>query len=158
MPSSTQFPARGKIVRAEAGAVIFAPSNTNYELKLIGPGAAGGVVEGVIRAQARKLWTVPSGGNFITPIQGPPRIVQGRVKYLDQQVMVVQAGVPVLVQLPPNDNQYDLNSGPLAVGALVNATLLPGASFEPLPPSAAGFAESVAVGTAGGPNATGAPQ
>jgi hypothetical protein len=52
------------------------------------------------------------------------------VKYLDDQTMVVQAGAPVIVDLPSADSAYDLNNGPVAVGALVNCTILPGASFS----------------------------
>src|SRR5882724_7906185 len=102
MSSSSEFPARGKIIRVDQDAVIFAPSKTTYELKLAAPGGYSGPVNSLvdifIRGTGRKLWTVASGGNFITPIQGPPRIAQGRVKYMDEKIMVVQAGVPVIVE------------------------------------------------------------
>jgi hypothetical protein len=134
MPSSTDFPARGRVIAVDDNAVIFAPSNTTYELKLLTSGRYDGpvntLIDGYVRGTARKLWTVASGGNFLTPIKGPTRIVQGRIKYLDNQVMVVQAGAPVIVDLPRADTSYDLNNGPLAVGALVNCTILPGASFS----------------------------
>jgi hypothetical protein len=134
MPSSSDFPAQGKVIRVEEGFVIFAPSNTNYELKLIAlpryDGPVDKVVEVFISATARKLWTVSSGGNFLTPIQGPTRIVQGRIKYLDEKVMVVQAGAPVVIELPILDTACDLNAGPLTVGSLVNATLVPGARLQ----------------------------
>jgi len=134
MPSSTEFPARGKVIRVDDDAVIFAPSNTTYELKLLTAGRYDGpvdqLVDGYIRGNARKLWTVASGGNFITPIQGPTRIVQGRIKYIDGKTMVVQAGAPVIVELPTAETARDLNNGPLAVGQLVNCTILPGASFQ----------------------------
>ena len=130
--SSTDFPARGTVVRAAAGAVVLNPVNTSYEIKLTIPagGPTAGRVDGLVRGTARKLWTIPSGGNFVAPIMGPPRIVQGRVKYLDQTTMVVQCGLPVIVTLPTSDSAYDLGSGGLAVGSLVNVTLLPGATFE----------------------------
>jgi hypothetical protein len=133
MSSINDFLARGKVIRVEGDAVIFAPSNTTYQLKLAASGYNGpvnGLVEGIIRAKARKMWTVASGGNFVTPIHGPTRIVQGWIKYLDNQLMVVQAGVPVVVQLPTDDSAYDLNNGALTVGSLVNATLMPGATFQ----------------------------
>ncbi len=134
MPSSTDFPARGKVIRVEDAAVIFLPSNTNYELKLVTAGRYDGpidtVLEAFIQATGRKLWTVPSGGNFVAPIFGPPRIVQGRIKYLDQTTMVVQAGVPVRIMLPSAESSFDLNTGALAVGTLVNATVLPGTMFQ----------------------------
>ncbi len=136
--NSSDFPARGNVIGGDAGGVVFNPVSTNYELKLAAAGdptggppqPTGGRVEGLVRATGRKLWTVASGGNFVAPIFGPPRILQGRIRYLDQTTMVVSCGLPVLVTLPAADSAYDLTSGPLAVGVLVNVTLLPGASFE----------------------------
>jgi hypothetical protein len=87
-------------------------------------------VEGQVRVSARKVYTVPSGGNFISPIFGPPRIVQGRVRYLDEKEMVVQAGTSVIVELPADEHAYDLVNGDLTVGSLVNVVVLPGARFE----------------------------
>ena len=132
MPSRSDFPARGNVVRTDGGAVVFKPANTSYEIKLAtdGAGPAVGRVDGLVRATARKLWTIGSGGNFVAPIFGPPRVVQGRIRYLDQTTMVVSCGLPVVVTLPTADSACDLASGPLAVGALVNVALLPGASFE----------------------------
>ena len=134
MPSNTDFPALGKIVRVEDLFVVFRPADTNYEIKLATASKYDGpvdtLIEGLISASARKLWTIPSGGNFVAPIFGPPRIVQGRIKFLDQTSMVVQAGVPIVVKLPAADSAYDLASGALSIGTLVNATIMPGASFE----------------------------
>ena len=79
---------------------------------------------------ARKVMTVPSGGNFVVPIFGPPRIVQGRVRYLSADVLVVHAGTNFVVQLPVSDSAFDLSSGPIAMGSMVNATVLPGATLE----------------------------
>ena len=58
------------------------------------------LVHALIRGSGRKVWTVPSGGNFITPIMGPPKIVQGRVKYADEKQLVIQAGANVIIDLP----------------------------------------------------------
>lgn len=134
MPSSSDFPAHGKIIGIEDASIIFAPSNTNYELKLSTAarfdGSLNRIIEGQISATARKILTVYTGGNFVTPIKGPPRIVQGRIKYLDEKIMVVQAGVPFVLEIPAADTACDLNAGPLAVGAIVNASLIPGARFQ----------------------------
>jgi hypothetical protein len=56
--------------------------------------------------------------------------VQGRIKSLDQTSMVVQAGCPITVRLPAADSAYDLASGALTVGTLINVTVMPGATFE----------------------------
>ena len=125
--------AAGKVTSAADGKVVFAPAGTNYELHLVCPSYAGPInkpVRGTIRVQARKVWTVPSGGNWIQPIFGPPRIVQGRVRALDATHLVVQAGTPIRVDLPDDDIVYDLANGPISVGVMVNVTALPGARFE----------------------------
>ena len=79
---------------------------------------------------ARKVWTVPSGGNFIAPIFGPPKTIQGRVKWLDEKTLVVHAGTSFLVELPASDQALDLANGPIEVGAMVNVTASPGATAE----------------------------
>src|SRR4029434_9836025 len=81
--AQTSIAARGKVTAAKDGVVHFAPSGTIYELHLVAPsysGTVGSLTQGIIRTVARKLWTVPSGGNFISPIFGPPRTIQGRVR------------------------------------------------------------------------------
>lgn len=134
MASATDFAASGRISAAQPDTVIFHPHGTTYELRLVTAGRYDGPLnerlQGLIRVTARKLYTVPSGGNFITPIAGPPRIVQGRIRYLDEQLLVVRAGTDVLVELPKTKEAYDLGEGPLAVGRMVNVVVLPGARFE----------------------------
>ena len=125
--------AAGKVNSVKDGQVVFLPANTSYELHLQSPGYEGPLrkpVTGTVRVKARKVWTVPSGGNFIAPIFGPPRIIQGRVRSLSDRQMIVQAGTLVVVDLPLDDTIYDLASGPITVGNLVNVTAFPGASFE----------------------------
>jgi hypothetical protein len=132
MPKATDFPAIGKVLSRDDTSVLFNPQNTTYELKLMTSnydGPIGQRVEGFIVVSARKVYTVPSGGNFIQPIFGPPRIVQGRVKYLDEKEMVVQAGAPIIVQLPMEEDAFDLVNGDLMVASLVNVVALPGARF-----------------------------
>lgn len=135
MPTVSDFPACGKIIAMENRAVVFAPANTNYEIRLDAEGSLDGaqigvMTEGLIRLDARKVWTVPSGGNFISPIFGPPRTVQGRIRYLDENQMVIQAGVPIVVRLPSDPDAYDLVRGPLTVGILVNIAAQSGGTFE----------------------------
>lgn len=134
MPSLSEYPAVGRVLKMHDDAVIFSPVNTNYELTLLTSGRYDGIVgrrvECLVRATARKVMTVPSGGNFIAPIFGPPRIIQGRIRYLDEKLMVIQAGCPVVVELPATDGGFDLASGPLAINALANVMAMPGARFE----------------------------
>ena len=133
MSKTSDFPAVGKILSRDDAFVVFNPLNTNYELKLSVAnyaGLVGGRVEGFISVSARKIYTVPSGGNFIAPIFGPPRIIQGRVKYLDEREMVIQASTSIIVQLPVDQDAFDLANGDLMVGSLANVVALPGAKFE----------------------------
>lgn len=134
-PRVTDFPARGQVKAINGRTVVFQPANTNYELHLTAEGSTDGVKTGVtvsaaIRVKARKVWTVPSGGNFIDPIYGDPRKVQGRIKYLSDSEMVVQAGTPIIVTLPTDPEGLDLVRGPLTVAGLVNAATLPGGTIE----------------------------
>lgn len=127
--------ARGVVTATKDTLVVFAPHGTNYELHLVAPNYAGPIgiqTQGIIRIAARKVWTVPSGGNFISPLFGPPRIVQGRVRALDERTLIVQAGTPVVVDLPNDPAALDLANGPVALGSLVNVTAFPGARFEPV--------------------------
>lgn len=130
--SDNDYSARGKIKSVQDGIVIFAPSNTNYELYLQGQydGAIGELIDCVVRAKARKIYTVPSGGNFITPIFGPPKIVQGRVLSASDRQVVIHASIPFVIDLPREDSAIDLDEGGIAVGKMVNAVLLPVATFE----------------------------
>src|SRR2546423_4851241 len=135
MPSVTDYPARGKIIAMQDRTVVFAPVDTNYELRLEARGSLEGarvgvVLKGLIRALPRKIWTVPSGGNFIEPIFGPPRRIQGRIRYMDDQAMVLQCGTPIIVGLPADPNVYALPAGPLSIGMLAHVALLPDATFE----------------------------
>jgi hypothetical protein len=134
MSTPNDFPARGKLLAIKDGSVVFAPTGTNYELQLM---AAGPVTvplntptRCIIRVTARRLWTVPSGGNFLSPIFGPPRTIQGRVKFVSEKQIVLQAGTPILVDLPAASVAMDMNCGGITVGSLVNVLALPGASYS----------------------------
>ena len=72
MPSANDFPARGKVTSVNSNSVVFAPANTNYELLLQTAvpydGPVGQMIHAFVRGQARKVYTVPSGGGFVAPI------------------------------------------------------------------------------------------
>jgi hypothetical protein len=132
-PTAPVVLASGKVTSVKDGKIIFAPSNTNYELELVCANYAGPLnkpVKGTIRVRARKVWTVPSGGNFITPLFGPPKIIQGRVRHLERNVLVVHGGTPITVDLPDEDIVYDLANGPIAQNVMVNVTAFAGGTFE----------------------------
>jgi hypothetical protein len=131
--TTTAITARGKVTRLTDTLVKFAPANTVYQLHLVCPGYAGPLnvpVDGIIRATARKAYTVPSGGNFISPIYGPPKTIQGRIRAVDGNTVVIQAGASIYVELPAEASAVEMQRGPIAVGSLVNVVALPGATFE----------------------------
>jgi hypothetical protein len=133
MASIWDFPAKGKVIEVRGTMIVFQPTNTTYQLYLAGGPYNGPVktpVEILIRANARKVWTVPSGGNFIAPIIGTPRTIQGRVRLIADQTIVLQAGVPVVLALPASDSAIDLNTGSIGVGSLIDAMVMPGVSYE----------------------------
>ena len=126
--------ASGKISASRDGLVLFSPTDTNYEMHLVCPKYAGPFntpVSGVIRVKARKIYTVPSGGLFITPIFGPPKIIQGRIRSIDEKSMVLHAGGNMVVEFPSDDAAFDLVNGGLSVGKMANVVAWPGATFEP---------------------------
>jgi hypothetical protein len=135
MPTN-DYAARGRVieVRDEGRTVVFKPDRTVYQLTLRAESPYAGPlnipIDARLRIAARKVYTVPSGGNFIEPIFGEPRIIQGRVKRGDDRRLVVHAGTPFNVDLPPAPSAIDLNNGPMTVGSLVNVVVMPGASFE----------------------------
>jgi hypothetical protein len=61
---------------------------------------------------------------------GPPKIIQGRVRQVDDQSIIVHAGATFVVDLPGAENAIDLPHGPITVGNMVNVTALPGATIE----------------------------
>jgi len=133
MNATTAIAAKGKVTSVKEGMVVFCPTDTNYELHLVTSkfdGPVGRPVKCVIRVVAKKVLTVPSGGNFIVPIFGPPRIVQGRVRAIEGNTIVVQAGAPVYVELPWEESAIDQDEGPIAVGKMVNVLCQPGAKGE----------------------------
>jgi hypothetical protein len=140
MATAVEYPARGKVVEASGNTVVFHPAATNYQMHLgadgTAPTASGeALVDGVVRVRARKVMTVPTGGNFVAPIFGTPKTIQGRVRWLDERHLVVQAGCPVLVELPAESSAIDLNNGPIAVGVMVNVSAYPGATFSVVAPA-----------------------
>jgi hypothetical protein len=132
--SSTDLATRGKILRNENGRTVFHVIDTNYELHLESgedlSSLIGQKVVGRVRVKARKVYGVPSGGNFVQPVLGTPRIIQGRVLNVDQHAITVKAGAIFIVELPTGPDAIDLHHGAIGVASLVNIVALPGASFE----------------------------
>lgn len=116
---------------APAHVVISFP-NTNYQTHLVavGPITAepGKRIMGVIRAKARRVDIVETGGKYIEPVYGRPRRVQGRVLAAPtaRGCIVVDAGVPMHCELT------DMRQAPgdFAPGVLVSFDVLDGSTFQ----------------------------
>lgn len=103
--------------------------NTSYILYLLPTGPVsvepGDKVFGTISARARRVDVVPSGGQFVEPVIGRPRRVQGRVVAKEGDKIVVDAGVPIHCLL--TDGRQHV--GDFHVGDMVSFDVLDGASF-----------------------------
>jgi len=120
----------GVIASKRDGCVELAIAGSDYRLLLAvsAPISAeeGQKVQGVIRAQARRIDVIPAGGRFISPVLGRPCRVQGRVIELreDENAIVVRAAAPITLLLGANQrvNQF-------AVGQLVATDVEAGATL-----------------------------
>ncbi len=105
--------------------------NTSYELHLL-PTApintpAGKRLIGTIRARAKRIDVVETGGRFVEPVYGRPRRVQGTVVAIDGNAVVVDAGMPIHCE-PTDPRQKPADFTP---GDLVAFDVLDGATFTP---------------------------
>ncbi|MFZ9881361.1 MAG: hypothetical protein ACO3QC_08170 [Phycisphaerales bacterium] len=104
---------------------------TEYVLELVGATtvAEGKRVQGTIAGRAQKLHRASAGGEFIEPVEGHPRIVQGRVRESDLagNRLLVQAVVPMWISLGAGQSARDFHAGDI-----VNFYMESGVTFAPL--------------------------
>jgi hypothetical protein len=98
------------------GLVTLAVPGTNYEntFKLgAGKVAAGDRVRGTIHAPAWKAETVSDGGNYVEPLLGRPRRMQGTViaSNAGSNELTVHVGYDVIVKLPDKYRTYQFPVG-----------------------------------------------
>lgn len=111
--------------------------NTNYETTLIAVGDVksdvGKRVVGLIRAEARRVDVVKTGGRFVEPVYGAPRRVQGSIITADNtaNTVTLHAGVPVVCKLT-DPRQRAVAFEP---GQLVCCEVAPGATFTQKTPT-----------------------
>jgi hypothetical protein len=127
--------ARGTLARLEPGTatrpahVVLAVPNTNYEMHLVptAPVRAlpGKRLIGTIRARARRIDVVQTGGRYIEPVLGRPRRVQGSVVAVEPDAVVVDAGVPIHCA-PTDPRQKPTDFTP---GQFVSFDVMDGATF-----------------------------
>ncbi len=110
--------------------VCISVPNTSYQIHLVPMGTVRGEegkrIIGTIRAQARRIDEVKTGGKFVEPVFGRPRRVQGRVVAIETDAVVVDAGVPI--HCTPTDARQKPDQ--FKVGQFVGFDVLDGATFE----------------------------
>jgi len=120
-----------RVVEVRPEFVIFEVPGTEYRLHLatISPlgGSVGKRVQGEIHAKALRMHRSDTGGRFIEPIYGQPRIVQGEVLAIDAPArrVLMDMTVPVWVSVQP---AQDL--GAIQPGELWNCYVESGTWFE----------------------------
>jgi len=116
--------------------VVLTFYNTQYELHLLPVGDVvspanapeGKRVEGSIRADAKRVDVVTSGGRYVEPVHGRPRRVQGSIVATDntKNTITVNAGVPIECRL--TDRRQ--SAAQFEVGQFVSFDVMRGATFE----------------------------
>jgi hypothetical protein len=117
----TGWRTEGREVSRSADGLVLALPGTDYRLHLAAgdelKADARGEVAGTIRADARRVDVVGSGGRFVEPVIGRPRRVQGRIIGADVpgDAIVVQAGPCKLVcrLTDPRQSLRDFSIGQL---------------------------------------------
>jgi hypothetical protein len=113
------------------GHIVASFPNTNYEMHLLTPSPVrveiGKRLVGTIRAEARRLDVVDTGGRYVEPVYGRPRRVQGRViaTDADRNVVVVDATVPIHLKLTDARQR----AADFPAGELVSCDVMEGATF-----------------------------
>lgn len=96
--------------------LTFLVPNTNYELHLLGAEgvqtAPGKRLIGTIRVEARRIDIVQTGGQYMEPVIGRPRRMQGTIIAVRDGAVVVDAGVPVhATPTDPRQSAEDFKPG-----------------------------------------------
>jgi hypothetical protein len=114
------------------GSFVLSVPGTEYMLNLVAGGptsvAIGKRVTGTLSGRAQKLHRAQAGGEFIEPVEGHPRIVQGRVRDTDPAAnrLLLQAVVPIWITLSADQSARDFHAGDI-----VNFYMESGVVFTP---------------------------
>jgi hypothetical protein len=106
--------------------------NSDYRLHLLPNGEitapVGKRIIGVIRAEAKRVDVVRSGGKYVEPVMGRPRRVQGRIVETDtsRNTITVDAGAAFVCRL----TDHRQRASDFEAGQFVSFDVLNGASFE----------------------------
>lgn len=124
--------ARGVLSESSDDRIVLGIPGTDYELHLAvyqKPSTQiGKPIAGTIRAQARRIDVVHTGGRYLEPVYGRPRRVQGEIVAVDPgaQTVTVHAGVPIVCKTEGAQRAEQFQ-----VGDFVSFDVRAGASFTP---------------------------
>ncbi len=115
----------------------FGVPGTNYEMHLHYADASNPALQaklgtiskrliGTIHAQARRIDIVQTGGQYVEPVLGRPRRVQGSIVAIAANSVVVDAGVPI--HCTPMDPRQKAEQ--FSIGQFVSFDVMDGARFE----------------------------
>ncbi|HYE61058.1 MAG TPA: hypothetical protein VD997_03600 [Phycisphaerales bacterium] len=121
--------ARGELLGSTSSHIVFGVPNTSYQLHLVPTSPistpVGKRLVGTIRVQARRIDVVGTGGQFVEPVFGRPRRVQGTVVRVEGGAVVVDAGVPI--HAVPTDSRQRAEQ--FEVGQMVSFDAVAGGTF-----------------------------
>ncbi len=110
--------------------IVVSFANTSYRshFEIDGPVNAqvGKRIVGMIRAEAKRIDVVTTGGRYVEPVYGRPRRVQGTVIAIEDGAVVVNAGMPI--HCTPTDERQ--SAGDFETGQFVSFDVLRGARFD----------------------------
>jgi len=130
MSTSTQT-FRGKVQEIADGMITLVVPDSSYRLHLVADegldAEPGQRVTGVIRARAKRVDKVGTGGRYVEPVFGRPRRVQGRVESSDPSAntITVKCGVVLVAALMHPQRAADFPEG-----SFVSFDVERGASFS----------------------------
>ncbi len=121
--------ARGVLAEASDEHVVLTLPGTDYRLRLRvlkRPATElGKRVRGLVRAEARRIDVVDTGGAYVEPVYGEPRRVQGRIIDVDAAngAITVDAGAcPIVCHLDARQRATEFQVGQLVGGAVHSGT------------------------------------
>lgn len=115
--------------------VVLSVPGTDYRVRLVIEGPipheVGKRIRGVVRAQARRIDVVTTGGRFVEPVYGRPRRIQGKIIAIDpaEDTVTVEAHTNLPIVCRTNGQQ---RATQFKVGQLVSFDAQPGAAFAPV--------------------------
>jgi hypothetical protein len=132
-PSSSLDVATLRVAATGDGVAEFTVPGTQYNLHLaVDAGfeaAVGHRIKGRVHGRALRMHRAGAGGNFIEPLQGRPRIVQGTVLAIDPAAneVILDLVVPVRIAM-----QTGQSATAFSTGDVVNFYMEPGTRFTAL--------------------------